>query len=63
MEREQQERFKRAVERKEQDAKARTEAAPERGGEDERAPNQHEEVGPRDKSSRHGQVTADKWNQ
>jgi hypothetical protein len=63
MERDQQERFKRAVERKEREAKQRAETPDDRGGEDEPAGEQHEQIGPRDKSSRHGQVTADKWNQ
>jgi hypothetical protein len=63
MDRQQQERFKRAVERKERDANLQAETADGRDGKDEPAADQHDEIGPRDKSSRHGQVTADKWNQ
>jgi hypothetical protein len=63
MDQEQQERFKRAVERKEREASERGDTTGKRGGEDEPAAQQHDEIGPRDKSSRHGQVTADKWNQ
>jgi hypothetical protein len=62
MDQEQQERFKRAVERKEREASEREDTTSKRG-EDEPAAQQHDEIGPRDKSSRHGQVTADKWNQ
>jgi hypothetical protein len=63
MDRQQQERFKRAVERKERDASRQAETADGRDGKEELAADQHDEIGPRDKSSRHGQVTADKWNQ
>jgi len=63
MDPEQQERFKRAVERKEHEADQRAQAPGAQAAEDELPPKQHEEIGPRDKNSRHGQVTADKWNQ
>jgi hypothetical protein len=70
MDREQQERFAEAVERKNEDAQARGEAgnvAP--GGRDEVAQESRtdasrgQDVDPREKSSRHGKVTADNWNQ
>jgi hypothetical protein len=66
MEPEQQERFRKAVERKAEEAEAASRAKERPGGENpgaidgEHTPDVPSE---REKSSRHGQVTADKWNQ
>jgi hypothetical protein len=72
MEREQQQRFADAVERKAKDAEIRSQVdsgapsgpAGQEAQESRTDPGRGQETGgPRDKSSRHGQVTADKWNQ
>jgi hypothetical protein len=72
MERDQQERFADAVERKAQDAEIRskTDAGAPSGSAGQEAQGSRTDPsrgqgagGPRDKSSRHGKVTADKWNQ
>ena len=61
MDKEQQDRFRRAVDEKESDAAERQVVTAEQQLDaDEREPGVDD---PRTKSSRHGQVTADKWNQ
>ena len=74
MEKEQQERFKEAVERKAREAEADSHTT-QPGGSDRpgdiqgdqeslRSPSQPQDtLSPRDKNSKHGKVTADKWNQ
>jgi hypothetical protein len=65
MEPEQQERFRQAVERKAQDAEAASRAKERPTGENPGPIDGDQADAPseREKSSRHGQVTADKWNQ
>ena len=75
MEKEQQEAFKEAVERKARDAEAASHASPQPGGQDEdpavqgdqeslRSPGRSQDtLSTRDKNSGHGKKTADKWNQ
>jgi hypothetical protein len=53
-----QQRFEQAVEEKKQEAQADAEDAKLRAHEREQG-----DIDPRTKSSQHGQVTADKWNQ
>jgi hypothetical protein len=66
------ERFKQAVEEKNEDAQRKAQASPPNPSEPalpEEEPELHDPGRPQDtrderaKSSRHGQVTADKWNQ
>ena len=76
MDPEQQSRFRQAVDRKSEDAEARSRAGRDTGGpppEEEGPPGSQsslsekgrpqDAMSPRDKNSRHGKVTADKWNQ
>jgi hypothetical protein len=75
VEKEQQERFKEAVERKSRDAEAASHATPQHSGQDEegavqgdqeslRSPGRTQDtLSPRDKNAGHGKKTADKWNQ
>ena len=75
MEKEQQEAFKEAVERKAREAEAASHASPQHGGQDEdaaiqgdqdslRSPGRSQDtLSARDKNSGHGKKTADKWNQ
>jgi hypothetical protein len=61
----QQDRFKQAVDEKAADARERAEAASAEAHSEK--PDKHDrpqgDIDPRTKSSGHGQVTADKWNQ
>ena len=60
----QRQRFADAVERKKAEAQEASEATSHQGGADELEAEQPEDAGsPRQKNSRHRQVTADKWNQ
>jgi hypothetical protein len=75
VEKEQQDRFKEAVERKSRDAEAASHAAPQHAGQDDEAAIQGDQeslrspgrtqdtLSPRDKNTGHGKKTADKWNQ
>jgi hypothetical protein len=62
---EQSDRFREAVERKNAEAREHADDARARSEEEGIAAHDRQpgEVDPRTKSSRHGQVTADKWNQ
>jgi hypothetical protein len=74
MDSQQRRRFAQAVERKQAEAEERSRSGGDDVGEETRRPGGQEDeiadasrppgtVDPRAKSSRHGQVTADKWNQ
>ena len=65
MEEEQRQRFEDAVERKKDESEAASRATSRRNARtDEPEPEQPDDAGsPRQKNSRHRQVTADKWNQ
>ena len=78
MDREQQERFREAVDRKAEEAERKgREGTPHAGGPPPGATGseegqerdligtdrQQDDLSPRDKNTRHGKVTADKWNQ
>ena len=60
----QRQRFEEAVERKKDESEAASRAPSRNARTGEPEPEQPEDAGsPRQKSSRHRQVTADKWNQ
>ncbi len=60
MDKEQKERFRRAVDEKEQQAQRQAVTAEQKLDAPDR---DQEDIDPRKRSSRHGKVTADKWNQ
>jgi hypothetical protein len=63
MDEKQRERLKAATERKAQESERRSHAPDPQDSEVQGSAGAQDRVPPREKSSRHGQVTADKWNQ